>query len=861
MANTKNSTSIGLISSEYTNPVDAMTFKVFNIFEAFRVNPELKNNEESTQIVLLLVSLYKDGIISSEIINKEFSVASLKKSISESNLDNGSKQTYLSVIDVLFDSLLKVISHSFDYLSLYLFQIEKELLNEYFPAIFDDTIYRIAQSQGRYAAEFIQPVELTRFMCGLVDLKMDAKVFNPFAGIASFGINLHDEQAYFGQEINQKTWVLGVLRLMAYGKLANTKFERADSIEEWPVDSKFDLIVSNPPLGMRIDIHDAISNSNIKSSEHFLLEKGIQLLSVGGKMVAVLSQGILFRGGRELELRKQLVENDLIDTIISFPGGLFNYTAIPFVIMVLSSHEKTHNKVRFIKADNYVVEKNRREKVLHDELLLNVYNSVVEFNDDVRIIDKGQLRENDYNLSVNRYFDDTKIDTGIPDGAKQVRLGELVDTFSRGFIESKTGKVINISDLAESVDNFEKLASEFEIGNIPISSQKIESSVLLLSRIRSLKPTYCKVVEGEAVYCSNNIIPLLVDESKIYIPYLILELNSERVSKFVRSRLTGITIPTLSKKDILEIPILLYSIEEQKAKFTGFLDAIARKKKEELISFSKIHGLESDIHEQNAFLRHTLAGPVSNLEGTVKNIQSIIDNYALQFPDIWKMKVSDKHKFTLKEYVSNLSRDITKISTTIGKQLKQELSLSDNPKELIDILNFLLRFTEEFNENKTKNFTLLFDFDDDYTDLFETYVNGAIYSPKVLLNKNLLTDMLNNLIENAEKHAFIEGQNNRIEIQLLGVLEDSENPKVQILFSNTGKPLPENFTIDDFSRKGNAIGANAGNGFGGWYISEIVKYFGGSIDLIDETGPEGLPDGDLSTSFEINLPVVYEEKL
>lgn len=861
MANTHYSKSNGLISSEYTNPVDAMTFKVFNIFEAFRANPELKNNEESTQIVLLLVSLYNDGIVSYQTINKDFSVVNLKRLISESNLDDDFKQTYISVIDVLFDSLSKVINHSLDCICFYLFQIEKELLNQYFPAIFDDTIYRIAQSQGRYAAEFIQPVELTRFMYGLVDLKMDAKVFNPFAGIASFGINLHDEQTYFGQEINHKTWVLGVLRLMAYGKFTNTKFERADSIEEWPLESKFDLIVSNPPLGMRIDNHDSISNSNIKSSEHFLLEKGIQSLSVGGKMVALLSQGILFRGGREQELRKQLVENDLIDTIISFPGGLFNYTAIPFVLIVLSNHEKAHNKVRFIKADNYIVERNRREKLLYDELLLNVYKNVVEFNDDVILIDKAQLRENDYNLSVNRYFEGNINDTGIPDGATLVKLGELVNTFSRGFTDSQTGKVINISDLAESVENFEKQVSDFEYGNITISSQIIESSVLLLSKIRSLKPTYCKVVEGESVFCSNNIIPLLVIESKVYIPYLILELNSDRVSKFVRSRLTGITIPTLSKKDILEIPILLYSIEEQKAKYTGFLDAIARKKKEELISFSKIHGLESDIHEQNAFLRHTLAGPVSNLDGTVKNIKSIIDNYALQFPDIWKMKVSDKHKFTLKDYVSNLSRDITKISATIGKQLKQELSLSDNPKELIDILKFLSRFTEEFNENKPQNYSLQFDFDDEYTDLFETYVNGEVFSPKIFANRDLLADMLNNLIENAVKHAFEEGGNNRIEILLLGVLDDIENPKIQILFSNTGKPLPENFTIDDFSRKGNAIGVNAGDGYGGWYITEIVKYFGGSIDLIDETGPEGIPESDLATSFEINLPVVYEEKL
>ncbi len=256
-----------------------------------------------------------------------------------------------------------------------------------------------------------------------------------------------------------------------------------------------------------------------------------------------------------------------------------------------------------------------------------------------------------------------------------------------------------------------------------------------------------------------------------------------------------------------------------------------------------------------------MAGTVSNLDGTLKNIQAILESYALQHPEIWKMKVSDKHKFSLKDYVSNLSRDITKISTSIGKQLKQEISLSDHPKEYIEILKFLDRFTLEFNENKSKAFNILFDFDDSYIDFIENYQNKAISYPKIFANRSLLTDMLNNLIDNASKHAFIDGEKNRIEIYLLVLYDDIENPKIQILFSNTGKPFPEWFTLNDFIRKGNAIGPNAGDGFGGWYISEIVKYFGGSIELIDEKNDNKPTENKIITTIQINLPLIYEEKL
>ncbi len=841
-------------SIEYTNPVDVLTSKIFNIFDVFRGQLD---NQDNIQTVLLLISLYKDDIINQEMLSDNFTISKLNKSILESDLKDSYKKTYLSISQMLSDNLTNVICHRHSYLSLYLFNIEHDLLVTYFPAAFDDTIYRIAQSQGRYAAEYIQPIELSRFLSKIVTHNENAKVYNPFAGMVSFGVNLDKNQSYFGQEINRKTWALGILRLMAYDRLDDSKYECADSLQEWPIDSRFDLIVSNPPFGMRIDIQDAISNSNIKTAEHFLIEKGIQSLKHNGKLIAVFSQGVLFRGGREQELRKKLVDENLIDTIISFPGGLFQHTAIPFIVMVLSKDKKLQNKVRFIKADNYVVEKNRREKVLHDELLLNVYNSNNDFSVDVRVIDNEVLRENDYNLSVNRYFEDGKSITELPAGAKVVELGKLVETLGRGFTDHDKAQIINISDLAESIDDFEKQVSDFQNSNIPISSIKIESSVLLLSKIRSLKPTFCKVDEGEYVYCNNNIVPLIVDESKIFIPYLILELNSERVSKFVKSRLNGISIPVLNKKDILEIPILLYSVEEQKAKFAGYIEAIAQKKKEELVSFSKIHGLEKEIYEQNTYLRHALSGTIRNVSGTFENINSIIIEFAKDHPEILLQKVSDKHKLTLKEYLENQKRDVLKISNLVGQQLKKDITFSEYPFEKINIIEFLENFTKEIRDDSTTDYEITLKIMEDSYELQD----GKQLQPYIKANKSLLNDLLNNFIQNAQKHAFEPYFNNKIEIFLTGGnLNDYNMTNITLMISNTGKTLPEGFTLEDFARKGNAIGANAGDGFGGWYINEIVKHFGGKINVNNEQDGDGI-GGEWATTFEIDLLAFYEENI
>ena len=356
------------------------------------------------------------------------------------------------------------------------------------------------------------------------------------------------------------------------------------------------------------------------------------------------------------------------------------------------------------------------------------------------------------------------------------------------------------------------------------------------------------------VYCNSNIVPLSVDETKVYIPYLILELNSERVNRFVKSRLTGISIPTLSKKDILEIPILLYSLEEQKAKFAGYIEATVSKKKEELISFSKIHGLEKEMFEQNTHLRHTLAGPTSNLVSSLAHIKSIIiDKIAPIHPEILGQKFSEEHLFTLVDYLDIVERDALKIFETVKRQLKADDIFDSKLLSPIDFVDFLKVYFAEKAENNDLDFIIDLGFDKKsfWDDITESEIKTVI-----LANEDLLTDMFNNLIENAVKHAFSAGNKNRIEVYVMKDNITESNPEIQILFSNTGRPFPEDYGFDDYIRKGSKAGSNAGDGYGGWYVNEIIKYHKGSFDFIDETGSEGLPGTDLVTSFEINFPII-----
>src|SRR5690606_496509 len=101
-------------------------------------------------------------------------------------------------------------------------------------------------------------------------------------------------------EINQNTWALGTLRIMAYERSHTYRYVCEDSILHWPKSGTFDLIVANPPYGMRLGQRYQEIELSMSTIEQFLIERGVDSLNPKGKLIALLPQGILFRGSHEM---------------------------------------------------------------------------------------------------------------------------------------------------------------------------------------------------------------------------------------------------------------------------------------------------------------------------------------------------------------------------------------------------------------------------------------------------------------------------------------------------------------------------------------------------------------------------------
>lgn len=837
----------------YTNPVEVISFKIFGVFDAFRTNPKLNHLEDSVQIVLLLVSLYKDDIICEKLSNHYLSISDLKTLVLESELNADIKETYLSIFDILGDSLSKVLSQPLGYLFFQLFQIEKELLSENFSGIIDDVIYRISKSQGRYAGEFIQPLELTRLMCGLANLSINSKVFNPFAGIASFNIYLNKSQDFYGQELSKKTWAMGALRLMAYGKQVSSEYMCEDSILKWPKnENKFDLIISNPPYGVRFGNQYKDVAHEYRTIEQFLIKKGVHSLSEKGKLIALLPQGFLFRGMQEERLRTFLIEEDLIDTIISLPGGLLLNTGISITILVINKSKELKGKVKFVDATNFVTNIDSRLKVLDDNKLMDFIQSDVLDNSVIRIVEKEQIRNNDYNLSVARYFQEH---------IEGVKLDDIIEPFTgrRGNLPV-TGMLLRIRDLKD--DNVDFLLDDKDLEKTELNRhfiQQIDESCLLFAiRWKSLKPTFFEF-KGNPIFKNQDIFSAKIKDSmvdKVNIAYLIIELHSEYVQKQLDSYRLGATVPSIRPADLRDVIIKLPSLEEQLAKVSGIIELSSKLKELEVEKDNLLKGIKKEETESSTSLSHILGKPLLSIGSSLEIIQNTLSKV---HPEWKEILISETKQFYMIDAFESISKNVKYIQ-----------ELTDEKTALVNVSSFnltelnLLKFLSEFVKNEKKSLKNNIELKLDIHEDIKVQMNSKIF---ILGNEQKLKIVLINLIDNAKNHAFIDPDvENKINIEILPFTRNEREASllnydingrksyIELKVSNTGKSFPKDFTLEDYTRKNFAVGKTGNRGLGGYEVNEIIKAHNEGKKALNISSSE--EDKKYSSTVSFLIPII-----
>lgn len=310
--------------------------------------------------------------------------------------------------------------------------------------IYEYLISMFAANAGKKAGEFYTPHEVSLLMSEIVADHLkdrnEIKIYDPTSGSGSLLINIGKSVAkfidnennikYYAQELKQNTYNLTRMNLVMRGILPdNIVTHNGDTLEDdWPYFDEndpigtydplyVDAVVSNPPYSQAWNQTDKETDPRYarfglapkgKADYAFLLHDLFHLKS-DGIMTIVLPHGVLFRGGEEGEIRKNLIEQNHIDAIIGLPANIFFGTGIPTIIMVLKQ-KRSNTDVLIVDASKGFIKVGKNNKLRASDIkrivdVVTKRESVQKFS---KVVSRDEIRKNEYNLNIPRYVDSSE---------------------------------------------------------------------------------------------------------------------------------------------------------------------------------------------------------------------------------------------------------------------------------------------------------------------------------------------------------------------------------------------------------------------------------------------------------------------
>lgn len=301
-------------------------------------------------------------------------------------------------------------------------------------AAYEYLIKFFADSAGKKGGEFYTPSEVVRLLIQLTKPQAGNTVYDPTAGSGGFLIQAHqyvEEQgqdandlALYGQDSNGTVWSICNMNMILHN-ITRFTIENGDTLEDPLIlengqPRKFDRVLANPPFSQNYNRATMGFTSRFreycpetgKKADLMFVQHMVASLKPDGHMATIMPHGVLFRGGKEKLIRELLVNDDIIEAIISLPPGLFYGTGIPACVLVVnkSKPDNLKDKILFINADREYAEGKNQNKLRPEDIekIDFCFTHKLNIGQYSRLVDKDEIvKQHDYNLNIRRYVDNT----------------------------------------------------------------------------------------------------------------------------------------------------------------------------------------------------------------------------------------------------------------------------------------------------------------------------------------------------------------------------------------------------------------------------------------------------------------------
>ncbi len=416
--------------------------------------------------------------------------------------------------------------------------------------VYEYLISNFAANAGKKAGEFYTPHEVSVLMSEIVaeHLKDRDKIeiYDPTSGSGSLLINIGKSLSkymdnsngikYYAQELKENTYNLTRMNLVMRGIIPSNIFARnGDTLEDdWPYfddadpiasyDPLYvDAVVSNPPYsqnwnpsGKEMDPRYAGYGIAPKSkADYAFLLHDLYHLKPDGIMNIVLPHGVLFRGGEEGEIRKNLIENNKIDAIIGLPSNIFFGTGIPTIVMVLKQ-KRTNDDVLIIDASKGFIKEGKNNKLRDSDIkkIVDTFKNRLSIDKYSKVVSRDEIRQNDYNLNIPRYVDSSEkaeswdiyalMFGGIPENELS-DYNEYWNAFPtlRADLYSKAGNsyyALNTDDVKGTIKNNKDVRAFIEEYKNAFNGFDEALENILIKNIESINISMAEILIGDEIF-------------------------------------------------------------------------------------------------------------------------------------------------------------------------------------------------------------------------------------------------------------------------------------------------------------------------------------------------------------------------
>lgn len=659
----------------------------------------------------------------------------------------------------------------------------------------------------------LTPKEINQLLSYLVSSFGCNSVYDPFCGSAGIVNYLPNGCAFTGQEVNQLAFLeAGLTTELNKGRI-KTSLSSKDSISHWSEES-YDALVSCPPFSAFLENtaeQNVAQETHVRCSfvEDLPIVRGLSVNNA--KAVITLLPYTFCFGNAHKDLRRFLVNNNYIDTVISLPANLLYGTNIKTIVLVCHKHREEEAPVKFFFVEDFTIGNRIRDKKLDVERLITGMKTMsgLKYNQ----VSREEIKGNDYSFIPALYL---PVDLT---GDRVVKLSELINPISSSRATKPDTPILDSDIMSNNAIGAILNANRTSEKNTTPNNLRFfdcaKEDKCLIDISLGASQRYGLYTSGGAFLCSRILKAFTINTELVDPEYLVIALFKNEALKLSGSNLTT----------MLDLKLTIDP----------------KPKQVEIVKRLKDEYLENRDRESAAD-RERLGK---------KTVQSEIEHM-----------------------LGRTQQRIGRLLSLLNKSMPSEVEYYKYMKRLKDNFDYMERLIH-FTNMPLESFNLtqgnLGAFIEDYVAAWNNYGPGYFDvdienhlegMEEIAIDKTLLTVMLDSILDNAGRHSFEKRKcaENKVVISL-DCVNESGNSYIVISIANNGKPFAEGFTIDDYISRGRYSAISGRSGLGGYHVYQVTKGHKGLLSIssnaewnviIDILIPEGSINPEL-------LPVYGKE--